>query len=107
QGQRLEELVERAEAAGEDAEGLRVLHEHRLAHEEVAELYYERDVLVEPLLEGQLDVAPDRYAPAIARPAVRRLHDPWAAAGDDRVAVPRQLARERARHPVRGVAAAD
>ena len=36
EGQRLEELVHRPEAAGEDDEGTRVLHEHRLAHEEVA-----------------------------------------------------------------------
>ena len=39
--QRLEQLVERAEPAGKDDEALRVLHEHRLAHEEVAEVQRE------------------------------------------------------------------
>src|SRR5687767_5418287 len=42
QRERLEQLVQRAEAAREDDKSLRVLDEHRLAHEEVAEV--ERDV---------------------------------------------------------------
>src|SRR5712691_7197391 len=38
QGQRLEQLVHRAEAAGENDERRRVLHEHRLTYEEIAEI---------------------------------------------------------------------
>src|SRR3989454_1793046 len=60
QGQRFEQLVHRAEAAGKHDERRRVLHEHRLAHEEIAEIDGSLDVLVEPLLERQLDVAADR-----------------------------------------------
>ena len=39
QRERLEQLVERAEAAGKDDERVRVLDEHRLPHEEVAEVH--------------------------------------------------------------------
>ena len=46
----------------------------------------EVDVGVEALLVGQLDVAADRQPAALAAAAVRRLHDPRAAAGDDREA---------------------
>ena len=52
EGQRLEQLVERAEAAGQDHERVGVLHEHRLAGEEVAELDAEVDVRVEPTARG-------------------------------------------------------
>jgi hypothetical protein len=62
EGQRLEQLVHRPEAAGADDERLRVLDEHRLAGEEVAELDAEVDPLVQALLEGQLDPEPDRQA---------------------------------------------
>ena len=62
QGQRLEQLVQRAEAAGQDHERVGVLHEHHLAGEEVAELDAEVDVRVEALLVGQLDVAADRQS---------------------------------------------
>ena len=44
QRQRLEQLVERAETAGQDDEAVGVLHEHDLAGEEVAELDAEVDV---------------------------------------------------------------
>ena len=66
EGQRLEQLVHRPEAAGQDDEAVGVLDEHDLAHEEVAELDAEVDVRVEPLLVGQLDVAADRQSPALA-----------------------------------------
>ena len=72
QGQRLEHLVEGAEAAGEHDEALGVLHEHRLAGEEVAEVDAEVDPLVEAGLEGQLDAEADatrrrpREAPLLA-----------------------------------------
>ena len=42
--ERLEQLVERPEPAGQDDEAVGVLHEHRLAREEVAELDPEVDV---------------------------------------------------------------
>ena len=67
--QRLEELVERPEAAGEDDERARVAHEHDLAREEVVEA--QRDVLVRVgrLLERQLDVQADaRQRPASCAP---------------------------------------
>src|SRR5438270_610803 len=50
EGERLEELVHRAVAAGQDDEGLRVLRENRLADEEVAELDAHVHVLVEARL---------------------------------------------------------
>ena len=49
QRQRLEQLVEGAEAAGEHHEALGVLHEHRLAGEEVAEV----DPDVDPLVQAR------------------------------------------------------
>src|SRR5918992_550872 len=107
QGQRLVQLVERAEAAGEDHEALGVLHKHDFAHEEVAELQAEVDELVQALLEGKLDVAADRDAASLLRPAVRRLHDAWAAAGDDREPFLDQRSREPTRGAVVAVAPAD
>ena len=52
------------------------------------------------LLVGQLDVAADREAAALLAAAVRGLHDARAAAGDDRVALPRRAAG-RSRAPTR------
>ena len=90
EGQRLEELIEGAQAAGEDDESTRVLDEHVLAHEEVAELHAEVDVLVQLLLAGELDVAADRQAACLMAAAVDRLHHPGATAGDDREATARE-----------------
>src|SRR5919108_4877105 len=59
QRERFEQLVEGAEAARKDHEGLRVLHEHRLADEEVPEVDAEVDVVVQPLLVRELDVQAD------------------------------------------------
>src|SRR4051794_14908403 len=86
QGERLEQLVERAEATGQDDEGLRVLDEHRLADEEVAERDADVDPLVELLLERQLDAQPHRQPAGLLRAAIDRLHRPGAAAGDHCVA---------------------
>jgi len=80
----LEQLVEGAEAAGEDHEAARVAHEHDLAGEEVVELERYVAVGVAALLERQLDVEPDRAGTGVPRPAVGRLHDSGPAAGDDR-----------------------
>ena len=67
EGQRLEELVERAEPAGQHDEPLGVLHEHRLAGEEVPEVHAEVDVLRS---------CPARTAARCrARPTARR--PPW------------------------------
>ena len=94
QGQRLEQLVEGAEAAGQHDEALGVLHEHRLAGEEVAEVEPAVDVLVQAGLEGQLDAEPDRDAAGLAGALVGGLHDARAAAGDHREAGLDQLAAE-------------
>ncbi len=94
QGQRLEQLVERPEPAGVDHERVGVLHEHDLAGEEVAELDAEVHVRVEPLLQGQLDVAADRQAAALLAATVGGGHDPRPAAGDDRIATLRKEGAE-------------
>src|SRR5512142_767140 len=52
--ERLERLIERPEAARKDDERGRVLHEHELANEEVAELDDRVDVRIRSLLEGEL-----------------------------------------------------
>ena len=44
--ERLEQLVQRAKAAGKDDKAARVFHEHVLAHEEIAELHAQVDVWV-------------------------------------------------------------
>jgi len=66
--QRLEQLVEGAEATGEDGECVGVLDEHHLAGEEVPELDAQIDVWVHRLLVRQLDVAADRKPPASWQP---------------------------------------
>src|SRR5207249_586573 len=76
QRERFEQLVHRAVTARKHDEGGRILHKHRLADEEVAEVDGALDVGVEPLLERQLDVATDREAVSFLAAAVRRLHDP-------------------------------
>src|SRR5438067_1362365 len=83
QRQRLEQLVERAEAAREDHEALGRLHEHRLARVEVVEGEADVDVRVRVLLMRQLDVEADREPAALARAAVRGLHHARPAARDD------------------------
>src|SRR3954447_7613418 len=91
--QSLEQLVERAEPAREHNEADRVAHEEQLAREEVVAGHLDVDVRVPVLLERQLDVQPDRRRAALFGAPVRRLHDPWTAARDDRHAVVAQLAR--------------
>jgi hypothetical protein len=82
EGDRLEQFVKGAEPAGQHDERLGILHEHRLADEEVAELDADVDVIVQALLEGQLDAQPDGDAAGLDRPAVRGLHDPRTTACD-------------------------
>ena len=83
QCQRVEQLVQRAEAAGKRDERLGVLHKHHLADEEIAEGHSPVDEFVDLLLERKLDVAADGERSGLARPAIGCLHDPRAPAGDD------------------------
>src|SRR5690242_693727 len=80
----LEELVHGAVTTGKDHERRRILDEHRLAHEKVAEVDRALHVGIQPLLERQLDVTPDREAISLLRAPIRGLHDARPAAGDDR-----------------------
>src|SRR6185436_10863715 len=85
-----EQLVERAEAPGEEDEALGRLDEHHLPRVEVAEGDGEVDVGVRRLLVRKLDVEAHREAAALFRTAVRRFHRARPAAGDDREAGLRQ-----------------
>ena len=82
--ERLAELVEGAQAAGQRDKGVGVLEEQHLAHEEVAAGDRAIQILVGRLFEGQLDVAADRAPAGLARAEVGGLHESWAAAGHDR-----------------------
>ena len=104
QRQRLVELVERAEAAGEDHEALRRADEADLARVEVVERVADVEVRVRRLLVRQLDVEADREAVAFLRAAVRALHHAAAAAGDDRPAALGEALADRARRLVRRAA---
>src|SRR5918999_2405376 len=96
--ERLEQLVEPADPAGEDHEPARVADEHDLAGEEVVELERDVELPVEVLLERQLDAKPNRQRAGVARAAVGGLHHTGPAAGDDgharRAHQPRRLARQ-------------
>ncbi len=72
EGEELEHLVEGAEAAGEDDEGLGEVGEPVLAHEEVVELEVELggDPGVGALFEGELDVEADGLAACLEGSAV-------------------------------------
>ncbi len=85
EGEEFEHLVEGAEAAGEDDEGLGEVGEPELAHEEVVEVEVEGrgDVGVGELLEGELDVEADGFAAGLVSAAVGGLHDAGATAGGD------------------------
>jgi hypothetical protein len=104
EGERLEELVQRAEATGQHDEALAVLDEHRLAGEEVAEVDPDVGPLVEPRLEGQLDAQPDADAAGLAGALVGGLHRARAAAGDHREPGLDQSPADRLRLVVRLVA---
>ena len=103
QRERLEELVERAEAAGEDHEALCGLHEADLARVEVVERDVDVEVRVRVLLVRQLDVEADREAAAFLRAAVRGLHHAGPAPGDHRPTRLREEATGLARGMVSGV----
>ena len=84
QRQRLVQLVERAEAAGEDDEALRRADEAHLARIEVIERVRDVEVRIRVLFVRQLDVEADREPVAFARASVRSLHHAAAAARDHR-----------------------
>src|SRR5690606_19354086 len=85
-----EQLVHRPVSAGEDDEAFGVLHEHRLADEEVLEVDRRADPAVHALLEGQLDVAADALASRLGGTAVCRFHDAGTTTGDHAEAVTNQ-----------------
>src|SRR5204862_709783 len=95
--QRLEQLVHRAIASGKRDERRRILHEHRLAHKEVAKVDGPLYPLIRALLEGQLDVAADRQPATLFGAAIGRFHDTRTTAGDDREAFLGEHARGLAR----------
>ena len=77
-------FVQRAETAGQQADGVALLDEHQLAGEEVLhvdQLGIAGDDRIGRLLEGQKDVQPHRIF--AARPYVPGLHDAARGAGDD------------------------
>ena len=89
----LERLVERPEPAREDDEPARVADEHDLPREEVVEgQRRRRRTRSATARAGARCRARPRSPPPPARAAVGGLHDPRAAAGDDRVALLAQLA---------------
>ena len=65
QGERFVQLVERAEAARQHDEAVRVLEEQDFADEEVVTGDVAIEVDVRRLLERQLDVAADRQAAGV------------------------------------------
>ena len=81
--ERLERLVEGAEATGKNNRAARVLDEHRLAHEEVPERHAEVNPAVHTLLMRQLDAEAHRLATRARRSPVCCLHDAGAATCDD------------------------
>ena len=83
--ERLEQLIQRAEAAGVHDERRRIAHEHQTSCEEVVELQGAVEVIVGDLLLRELDVEPDGGHPGVASAPVGCFHDARAAAGDDRV----------------------
>src|SRR5450755_3538437 len=85
QRERLEQLVERAEAAREAHQCDRAHQEVHLSQAEVVELEAQlgRDVRIRRLLVHQHDVQADAFAPDVERAAISCLHDAGATTGDD------------------------
>ncbi len=98
QGRRLEHFVERAEAAGEEDQGLGTLQKVHLADREIveAETQFRRHIGIGRLLTRQDNVQPDRFGADIGGAAIGRLHDARPAAGqDDEIAFGVDLADRR------------
>jgi hypothetical protein len=90
QRQRLEQLVERAEAAGEGDHRAGTQQEVEFPQCEVAKAQRQsrRAIAVGPLRHRQLDVQADRDASRFKRAAIGGFHDPGAAAGHEGCAAP-------------------
>ena len=84
QCQRLEQLVERAEAAGENHESVGRLHEHGLAGVEVLERQREIAVRIEALFLRELDAEPDGQAAGLLAATIGSLHHARSPTRDDR-----------------------
>ena len=87
QGERLEHLIERTEAAWKEHDSGGPQDEVKLSQCKILELKAEfrRDERIGLLLAGQLDVEADRLASDIEGTTVGRFHDARPAAGDDHV----------------------
>src|SRR6266511_1313915 len=107
QHQRLEQLVERSEAAWEEDEAFGRLHEHRLPGVEVLEEDGDVEVGVCQLLARELDPKADGDAATLARAAVCSLHHARPSAGDDGEAGLGEEAAGLARLPVHGMGLGD
>src|ERR1700745_3674982 len=88
QSERLEELVERPDAAGHNDEGVGIFYQQRFANEKIMQPDTTIEIHVGYLLEWQLDGASNCPAPDLFCAAVGRLHNTWAAAGHYREAEP-------------------
>ena len=82
QRRRFEQLVQRAQAAGHDDVGARVLHQHHFADEEILELDAFIDVGIRRLLVRQEDVQAVGRPADLVSAAVGRFHRAGAAAGE-------------------------
>src|SRR5262249_44626449 len=79
----LEQLVERAEAPGQDNVAAGVFDQHHLAHKEVIEFNVLVDVRIGLLLVGKNDIESVRRSAGFASAAVGRFHCARSAAGND------------------------
>ena len=62
-----------------------------LSREEIVKMQWKVGELIPLLFVRQFDVQANRRSPALGRPFVRRLHDPWPTAGNDGNLVSREL----------------
>src|SRR5262249_30831115 len=88
QSERLKKLVEGADAAGHNHEGVGIFYQQRFSNKKIMKPDAAIEICVGHLLEWQLDVASNRAAADFFRTAVRRLHNARAAAGHNREAEP-------------------
>ena len=101
QREHFQPFVQRAEAAGHQAEGVALLDEHQFAGEEILhvdELAVAGDDRVDRLLEGQEDV--QAHGVFAAGADVARLHDPAGRAGNHEPALLGHRPAKRGRLPV-------
>ena len=88
------EFIESAEAAREEDVDFAGDGEHDFASKEVAELDRVGDVWVDMLLVREFDIETDAASAGFIGAFVGGLHDSWAAAGDNGVAVLSELEAE-------------